>query len=112
MVSRSAHACPESVRGVLRRDGIDEEATAPLEAGDPCELRDHLQMPVEGLELRLAERRRVQHEVERRVAQDLVSAGQGLAGDRGRAAELLFPVYLGRGAVAGTGGTRAVPTEC
>src|SRR5215471_8736085 len=98
MVSRSARACPESVGGVLRRDRVDEEATAPLEARHACELRDHLEMPVKGLQLRLAERRRVQHEVERGLAQHLVHAAQDLAEYRGRAAQLLFRRLLERGA--------------
>src|SRR5438552_16124304 len=73
-ITISSRACPQHVGGVLRRHRIDEEPAAPLEAGHPRELGDDLQMPVERLEMALAKRRRVQHEVERRIAQDPVQA--------------------------------------
>src|ERR1700756_5096637 len=41
----------------LRRDGVDEEAAAPLVAGHLGQLRNDLQVPVEMLERPLAQRR-------------------------------------------------------
>src|SRR5206468_3111727 len=48
---------------VLRRRGIDVEAGPDLEPRDPGELRHDLQVPVEVGQVRLRERRRVQHQV-------------------------------------------------
>src|SRR2546428_13979756 len=90
MISRSGGTRPQSLGGVLGRDRVDEKAAAPLEAGDPCELGNDLEMPVEGLELALAEGRRVQHEVERRLTEHPVHAAEELAEDPGHATQLLL----------------------
>src|SRR5258705_9801738 len=97
MLSRSARARPQSVGRILGRHRVDEEAAAPLEARDPRELRNHLEVPVERFQLRLAEWRRVQHEVERRLAEDAVYPAQHLAEDRRRSAQLLFGRFFERG---------------
>src|SRR6185369_2751838 len=97
MLSRSARARPQSVGRILGRYRVDEEAAAPLEAGDPRELRNHLEMPVKRFQLRLAERRRVQHEVERRLAEHAVHPAKHLAEYRRRSAQLLFRRFFERG---------------
>src|SRR6185369_9180115 len=99
MLSRSARARAQSLGGILGRYGVDEEAAAPLEAGDPRELRDHLEMPVKGLQLCLAKRRRMQHEVERGLAEHPVHPAENLAEDRGRSAQLFLGRFLERGAM-------------
>src|SRR2546422_5956479 len=86
MLSRSARARPQSVGSVLGGHRVDEEATPPFEPGHSRELGNDLEMPVEGLELDFAERRRVQHEVEGRVAEHPVHAAEELA-ERSRSEE-------------------------
>src|SRR2546422_10409615 len=90
LITISAGARPQDVGEVLRRHRVDEKAAAPLEAGDTRELGNDLQMPVERLEVALAKGRRVQHEVERRIAEDVIHAAQELAEDFGEPAQLLL----------------------
>src|SRR5206468_8444394 len=94
MLSRSARGRLQGFRGPLGRHRIDEEATTPLEAGHSRELGNDLEVPVEGLELDLAEWRRVQHEVEGRVAEQPVHAMEEVAEYAGQAAQLLLAGVL------------------
>src|SRR5438876_11570708 len=99
MLSRSARARPQSVGSVLGGDRVDEEATPPFEPGHPRELGNDLEMPVEGPDLDLAERRRVQHEVEGRVAEHPVHAAEELAERSGQPAQLFLGGVLEGGPV-------------
>src|SRR6266571_2726797 len=67
---------PQERRGFLRRNGVDIEAGAPLEAGDLRELGHDLDVPVVELAGPLVQRRGVQDEVERRRAQSPVQPAQ------------------------------------
>src|SRR5256712_4556762 len=100
LITISAGARSQDVGGVLRRHRVDEKAAAPLEAGDTRELGNDLQMPVERLEVALAKGRRVQHEVERWIAQDVIHAAQELAEDFGEPAQFLLGRILERRPVA------------
>src|SRR3989454_4477613 len=68
----------QGLGGVLGRHRVDEEPASPFESRHAGELRDDLEVPVEGLELAVAERRRVEHEVERGIAQHAVHPPQKL----------------------------------
>src|SRR2546422_2692371 len=63
-------------RSFLRRNGVDIEPGAPLEAGDLRELGHDLDVPVVKLAGSLVQRRGVQDEVERRRAQSPVQPAQ------------------------------------
>src|SRR5207249_12026151 len=67
---------PQGLGGVLGRHRVDEEPASPFEPRHAGELRDDLEVPVKGLELAVAERRRVEHEVERGIAQPAVHPPQ------------------------------------
>src|SRR2546422_570446 len=67
---------PQERRSFLRRNGVDIEAGAPLEAGDLSELGHDLDVPVVELAGPLVQRRGVQDEVERRRAQSPVQPAQ------------------------------------
>src|SRR5216117_963893 len=83
----SARVRPEGRGRVLGRHRVDEKPASPFEPRHARELRDDLQVPVEGLELAAAERRGVEHEVERRIAQHAVQPPQKIAQEPGEAAQ-------------------------
>src|SRR5438067_3771789 len=86
--------------GVLGRHGVDEEAAAPLVARHVGELGNDLEVPVEVLERAVAQRRRVQHEIEGRAVEHAIHAPQELAEQLGQSPQLLHAGLLERGAMA------------
>src|SRR3989442_11666014 len=88
-LSESARGLAQRGGGVLGRHGVDEEAAAPLEAGDPRQLGDDLEVPVEILERRLVDGRAVEHEVVRRIVQRAVHAAQEVSEHAGQRAQLI-----------------------
>src|SRR5437763_14332245 len=79
----STRAGPQGLGRVLGRHRIDEEAAAPLEPGHARQLRDHLEVPVERLELAATEGRRVEHEVERGIPEHAVHPAKEVAQEAG-----------------------------
>src|SRR5262249_4892065 len=79
----------EVLGGFFWRGWVDEEARAPLETRDARELRDDLEVPVEVIERRSPERRAVQHEVVRGIAEVLGHGGQDCGEQVGQRRELL-----------------------
>src|SRR5213594_682682 len=98
-LSESARGLAQRGGGVLGRHGVDEEAAPPLEAGDPRELGDDLEVPVEVLERRLVHGRAVEHEVVGWIVQRPVHAAQEVAEDAGQRPQLIHAGLLERGAV-------------
>src|SRR2546423_185646 len=85
--------------GGFGRHRIDEEAAAPLESRDVRELRDHLEMPVEVFDSSLAQRRRVQHEVERWLVERGAETAEELDEQRREIADLVDLELLERRAM-------------
>src|SRR5262249_56701607 len=94
MLSRSPNRRLQGFRGPLGRNRVDEEAAPPLEPSYARKLRDDLEVPVEGFHLDLPEGRRVQHEVEWRIAEHPVHAMQEIAEHAGQPPQLLLACIL------------------
>src|SRR5438445_335537 len=90
---------PQGLGGVLGRHRVDEEPASPFESRHAGELRDDLEVPVEGLELAVAEGRRVEHEVERGIAQHAVHPPQEVTGKSGEPPQLVRAEFLEGGPV-------------
>src|SRR3989475_12374192 len=90
---------PQGLGGVLGRHRVDEEPASPFESRHAGELRDDLEVPVEGLELAVAEGRRVEHEVERGIAQHAVHPPQEVTEKSGEPPQLVRAGFLEGGPV-------------
>src|SRR5437870_274417 len=90
---------PQGLGGVLGRHRVDEEPASPFEPRHAGELRDDLEVPVKGLELAVAERRRVEHKVERGIAQHAVHPPQEVTEKSGEPPQLVRAGFLEGGPV-------------
>src|SRR3989442_498759 len=90
---------PQERRGFLRRNWVDIEPGAPLEAGDLRELGHDLNVPVVELAGPLVQRRGVQNEVERGRAQGPVQPAQCVREELRKRFELELLAFLEVGSV-------------